>query len=153
MPTLLMLGFWDTLWGINMMSLCNGWGWQPPQIASCIHIRHIQSVWAQWIAIHGHTAVASNSYSQLLGSDFGGLCKMGFQHAVIMSCLRLTPPQTASHILIRHKEGVWAHWYALHMRIGRQPQTVKPAWLGSDVGVLGHFWGVNMMSLCNGWGW
>ncbi len=38
-----MLGFWVTC-GVKMMWLYHGWGWQPPQTASHIHIRHMQSV-------------------------------------------------------------------------------------------------------------
>ncbi len=45
------LGFWVT-WGVKMMWLCHGWGWQPPQTASHIHIGHIQSIWAHWYAVH-----------------------------------------------------------------------------------------------------
>jgi hypothetical protein len=37
----------------------------------------------------------------LLGSDFGVLGHLWSKNDVIMSWLRLTPPQTASHILIR----------------------------------------------------
>ncbi len=42
----------------QMMWLCHGWGWQPPQTASHIHIRHIKSVWAHWYAVHWHTVVS-----------------------------------------------------------------------------------------------
>ncbi len=45
------------------MSLRHGWGWQPLWTASHIHLRHKQSVWAHWYAVHGHVAVASNSYT------------------------------------------------------------------------------------------
>jgi len=51
-------GLWVTC-EVKMMSLCHGWGWQPPQSASCIHIRHIHRVWAHWYAVHWHTAGAS----------------------------------------------------------------------------------------------
>ena len=34
------LGFWVTC-GVKMMWFCHVWGWQPPQTASHIHIRHI----------------------------------------------------------------------------------------------------------------
>ncbi len=68
------LGFWVTC-GVKMMWLCHGWGWQPPQTAYHIHIRHVQSVWAHWYAVHIHTISALHSYihptSSLLGSDFG----------------------------------------------------------------------------------
>ena len=38
------LGFWVTC-GVKMMSLRQGWGWQPPQIAFHIHMSHKQSIW------------------------------------------------------------------------------------------------------------
>ena len=64
------MGFWVTF-GVNMMSLRHGWGLQPTQTASRIHISHIQSVWAHWHAIHRHTVAALNSNTHiLLGSDF-----------------------------------------------------------------------------------
>jgi hypothetical protein len=50
--------------GIMMMPLCNGWGWQPTQTASRIHLRHKQSVWAHWYAVLGHIAAALHSYTQ-----------------------------------------------------------------------------------------
>ena len=56
------LGLWVTC-GVKMMSLCHGWSWPPPQIASHIHIRYIHSVWAHWYAVHGHMVVDSNSYT------------------------------------------------------------------------------------------
>ena len=58
------------LWGsvvtcaVKMMSLCHGWGWQPPQTASPIHIRHIKIVWAHWYAVHCRYMVAAlHSYA------------------------------------------------------------------------------------------
>ncbi len=56
------LGFWVTC-GVKMMWLCYSWGWQSPQTASHIHIRHIQSVWAHWYAVHRHMIVALHSYT------------------------------------------------------------------------------------------
>jgi hypothetical protein len=56
------LGFLVT-WEVKMMSLCHGWDWQPPQTASCIHIRQIQSVWAICYAVHWHAEAALNSFT------------------------------------------------------------------------------------------
>jgi hypothetical protein len=64
------LGLWVTC-GVIIMSLCHGWGWQPPQTVSHIHIRHLKSVWARWYAIHRHMVAALHIYPTLLGSDFG----------------------------------------------------------------------------------
>ncbi len=65
------LWFWVTC-GIKMMSLHHGWGWQPPQTASHIHLRHLQSVWAYWYAILGHMIAAINSYTHTTLLIFGG---------------------------------------------------------------------------------
>ncbi len=37
------VGVLGHLCGVKMLQLCHGWGWQQPQTASHIHIRHIQS--------------------------------------------------------------------------------------------------------------
>jgi hypothetical protein len=55
-------GFWVTC-GVKMISLHHGWGWPPPQTASLIHIRHVQSVWAHWYAVHEHTVAALHSHT------------------------------------------------------------------------------------------
>ncbi len=44
------------------------------------------------------------------------------------------PPQTASHIHIRHIKSDWAHWYAIHGRTASALHSyTHPAWL--------RFWG------------
>jgi hypothetical protein len=42
----------------------------------------------------------------LLGSDFGALGQLWSQNDEIMSWFRLTSPQTASHIHIRHAQSI-----------------------------------------------
>jgi hypothetical protein len=68
------LEFW-VICGVEMMWLCHGWDWQPPQTASHIHIRHIQSDWAHWYTVH--TCTWLQPYTVIstlhLGSDFGVL--------------------------------------------------------------------------------
>jgi hypothetical protein len=104
------LGFWVTC-GVKVMWLCHGWGWQPPQTASHIHIRHVQSVWAHWYAVHVHTISALHSYTHptswlrfwgsgsLVESKMMSLCHgWGWQ-----------PPQTTSHLHIGHIQSVWAY--------------------------------------------
>ncbi len=62
--------------GVKMIWLCLGWGWQPPQTASHIHIRHIKSNWSHWYTIHGHTVSALHSYTHptwFIFWDFGSL--------------------------------------------------------------------------------
>ncbi len=65
------LEFWVTC-GVKMMSLCYGWGWQPPQTASRIHNKHIQSVWAHWYAVHRHAVAALHSFTHPTWLRFWG---------------------------------------------------------------------------------
>ncbi len=145
------LGFWVTC-GVKMMSLCHGWSWQPPQTASHIHIRHIQSVWAHWYAVHGHTVSALQSYTHLLGSDFGVLGNLWSQNYVIMSWLKLTatsnwfpnPYKTFTKCLGMLICCPWAYGISL--------TQLYPPYLAQILG-LWVTCGVKMMSLCHGWGW
>ncbi len=144
------LGFWVTC-GVKMMSLHHGWGWQPPQTASHIHIRSIQSVWAHWCAVHGHRTLASISYTHLTWVIFwgtGSLVESRWGHNVIVegeSHLRLLPAST----LDLYK--VFELIDMLSLGIKQQPFTFIPTLLGSDFGVLGHLclWSQNdgIMSL------
>ncbi len=72
-PTLLGsdFGFLCHLW-VKMMSLCHGWGWQPPQTASHIHINYIQSVWAYLYAVQWYTVSALHSYTHPTWLRFWG---------------------------------------------------------------------------------
>jgi hypothetical protein len=101
--------------GVKMMWLCQGLGWQPPWTASHIHIGHIQSDWAHWYAIHGHTVYQPYTViPTLLGSDFGVLGHLWSQNEVIMSWLMLTATSNCFPHHIRHIQSDWAHWYAVH---------------------------------------
>ena len=102
------------LWS-QMMWLCQGWGWQPPQTASHIHIGHIQSDWAHWYAIHGHTVSALHSYTHPSWVRFWGSGSL-VESKMMWLChgWGWQPSQTASHIHIRHIQSIWAHWYAVH---------------------------------------
>ena len=82
--------FWATQACTSIpLSLCLGWGWQPPQTASRIHIRHIKSIWLHWCAVHRHT-VLTQVYRPLLGSDLTVLGHFYSQNDVITSWSRLT---------------------------------------------------------------
>ncbi len=83
------LGFWVT-YGVKMMSLRHGWGWQPPQTASHIHIRHIHSVWARWYAVYRHMIAALHSYTQPTWLRIWGSGSLVESNDVIMSWLMLT---------------------------------------------------------------
>jgi hypothetical protein len=107
-----MLWTWVTC-GVKMMWLCHGWGWQKPQTASQIHMRHIHSVWAHRYAVNMHMVAALHSFNhmvQILGVRVTcGVKMMWLCHGWVWH-----PPQTASHIYIGHIYSVWAHWYAVH---------------------------------------
>ncbi len=75
------VGFWVTC-GVKMMWLCHGWGWQPPQTASHIHIRHVQSVWVHWYTVHWHTVAALHSFTHPTWRRF-----VGFWVTVIGHCI------------------------------------------------------------------
>ncbi len=144
------LGLWVTC-GVKMMSLHQGWGWQPPQTTSHIHIRHIQSVWAHWYAVHGHMTVASISYTHTTWVRFwdsGSLVESKWCHYVIVeadSQLKLLPAST----LDIHT--VFEHIYMLCMGIWQQPLTFIPTILGSDFGILGHLWSQNQNDVITSW--
>ncbi len=136
-----------------MMSLHHGWGWQSPQTASHIHLRHIESVWAHSYAVYGHMAVASNSYTHttwfiLWGS--GSLVESKWYHYVMVDAdSHLTqcfphPHQTYTKTLSTLMCCPWAY--------GSSLKQLYPHYLAHILG----FWvtcGVKMMSLCHGWGW
>ncbi len=94
------------------MSLHHGWGWQPPQTASHIHLRHIQSVWALWYTVHGHVTVASNSYTHLTWIRFWGSGSLveskwcGYVMVEANSHLKLLPAS-----ILDICKSFLAHWY------------------------------------------
>jgi hypothetical protein len=144
-------GFWVTC-KVKIMWLCHVWGWQPPHTASHIHIRHVQSDWAHWYAVHMHTISALHSYthpiSWLRFWGSGSLVESKWCDYVIFeanSHLKLLPTS------ILDVQSDWAHWYAI---LGH---TVSPLHRYSPyLGQILGFWvtcGVKMMWLCHGWGW
>ena len=86
------VGFWVSC-GVKRMSSHHGWGWQPPQTAPYIHIRHIQSVWPHLNTVQDrHTISALYIYTQptwLRLRFWGSIGNLG-GNGVIMSWLRLT---------------------------------------------------------------
>ncbi len=84
---------WE-LWvsyGLVMMPLCHGWGWHPPQIASHIHIRYIQSVLAIVMLSQGHIGLPSlYHFTAQVGPRFGNSRSLEEWNDSIASCLRLT---------------------------------------------------------------
>ncbi len=137
--------------GVNMMWLCHGWGWQPPQTDSHIHITHIQSVWAHWYMLSiGIQQQPNTVLRTLIGSDFGVRVYLWSQHDVITSWLMLRftlncfPHQyyTYTKCLSTLICCPWAYSSSL--------KQLYPSYLAQISG----FWvtyGVEMMWLCHGW--
>ncbi len=125
------LGLWVTC-GVKMMSLCQGWDWQPPQTASHIHIGHVASAWANWYAVHMHIVAALHIYTHPTWLRFG--CSGSFVQSkwgdyVLVeadSHLKLLP----TSILDIWKVSVWGHWYAVHRHmVAALHSYTHPSWL------------------------
>ncbi len=129
--------------GVEMMWLCRGWGLQPPQTASHIHIGHIRSDWAYWYAVHLHTVAALHSFTHPTRLRFWGTWSLLESKWCILvmvdaeSHLKLLPTSMLdTYKMIEHID-------MLSMGIQYQPYTGIPTLLGSDFGILGHLWSQN----------
>jgi hypothetical protein len=93
---------------VKMMPSCHGWGCRPLQIASCICIGNILSVWAPFNDVHSHITSPLHCYTNKVWSDFGNSGSLSSENdAIIMSWLGLYGTgqlQIASHIHIGHKK-------------------------------------------------
>ncbi len=105
--------FWDLDFGsivewkwCHWMPLHHGWGWYPPQM-SHIHIRHIQCAWAIGMLSQGHMGAPSSLYQQSWPMIFGIWVTCGLKMMPLCHGWGWHPPQTASHIHIRHIQSVW----------------------------------------------
>jgi hypothetical protein len=140
------LGFGVTC-GVKMMWLCHGWRCQPPQTASHIHVRHTQSVWAHWCAVHWYTVAALHSFTHPTWLRFWGTWSLVESKWCIFvkvdadSHLKLLLTST----LDIYK--VFEHNDMLSMGIQYQPYTVIPTLLGADFGALGHSWSQNDVTM------
>ncbi len=82
-----------------------------PQTASRIHIKHIQSVWEHWCAVHWHTVAPSHSFTHPTLLRFwgsGSLVESKWCHYVMVeadSHLKLIPAS-----ILNIYPSVWAHW-------------------------------------------
>ncbi len=93
---------------VEIMPLRHGWGWYPPQIASHIHSRHIQCVWGIVLLSQEHMDVPLYLYTSkgvLRFWNLGVTC--GVKMMPLLDGWGWYPPQTASHIHIRHVKCVW----------------------------------------------
>ncbi len=123
---------WVT-YGVEMMSLHHSWGSYRPQIASCIHIRYIQSVWANWYAVHRHKVAALHSYPPYLAQIWGLWVTCGVKTMRLCHCWGWQPPQTASRSILDIYK-VFEHIDMLSIGIRWQHYTgIHPTWL--------RFWG------------
>jgi hypothetical protein len=125
-----------------LVSLSIGNGPLCPKDKSTQH-RHVQSVWAIGMLSQGHMRAPLYRYTGQVGPDLGIL---GHLRTVKMVPLRhgwgWYPPQTASHILIRQIQRVWA------ISMLSQGHMVAPLYrytgqVGPDLGSQGHLWSGN----------
>jgi len=107
------VGVLGHLWSWNDVITSCGWGWQPPQTASRIYIRHIQNVWAHWYAVNRHKVAALHSYPPYLAQILGFWVNFGVEMMSLRHSWDWQLPQTASRIYIWHIQSV-ADWYAVH---------------------------------------
>ncbi len=137
------LGFWVTC-VVKIMSLHQCWGWQPPQTFSCIHNRHMQSVWAHWYAVHGYGSSLKQLEPYYLAHMMGFWVTCGVEMMSLHHDWGWQSPQTASCIHIRHIHSFWEHWYAVHGHKVVASNSYIPTLLGSDFGfLLGPLWSKN----------
>ncbi len=126
------LGLWVTC-GVKMMWLCHGWGWQSPQTASHIHIRHAQSIWAHLYTVHWHMVAALHRFTHPTRSQFLGSGTLAESKSIL------------------DMYNVFEHIDMLSMGIQYHPYSFIPTLLlGLDFGVLGLMWCQHDV---NGWGW
>ncbi len=116
---------------VKTMSLCHGWGCKQSQTAPPIHLRHFQSVWVHWYAVHWHTVVVLNSY---LIRVLGFWVTYGVKMMSLCHGWGWQTPQNDSYIHMRHIHSVWAHQYAVHWHmVAALHSYTHPNWL--------RFWG------------
>jgi hypothetical protein len=144
-------GFWVTC-GVIIMWFCHSWGWQPPQTAYHIHIRHVESVWAQWYAVHMHTVSVSHSYthptSWLRFWGSGSLVESKWCDCVVVeadSHLKLLPTSVLD--IYKRLSTLTCYLQAYSISLTQ----IYPHYLGRILG-FGFTCLVKMMWLCHGWG-
>jgi hypothetical protein len=136
------LGFWVTCW-VKMTWLCHGWGWQPSQTASHIHIRHIQSDWAHLYAVHRHAVAALHSYTHPTWLRFWGTWSLVESKWIILVMVDADSELKLPPTSILDMFNVFEHIDMLSMGIQYRPYTVIFTLLGSDFGALRHLWSQN----------
>ena len=84
------------LWTVKKVPLRHGWGWYPPQTASHILIRHIQSVWAIDMLSQGHMLHPYTVTPAKLAPDLGKQGHLWSENDAIMSWLWLMSTSACS---------------------------------------------------------
>ncbi len=121
--------------GVNMMWLCHGWGWQPPQTAFRIHITlsTLQCSPFAYTYRKSLTPLIFRGSVSLVESKWSTRHGWGWQ-----------PPQTSSPMNIRHIQSVWVHWYAvLRHTVTALNSYTHPTWLiiwGCSVSLVESKW-------------
>ena len=130
----------------------HSWGWYSPQIASYIHIRHIQRVWAIGMLSQGHMRAPLYCYTSQVASRFGkpgspdewkwyhnimveADIHLRLRHTSILDIYKVFEP------LVCCLKGIWLHVFLYTL-----------AKLPPDLGIQ-VTWGVKMMPQHHGWGW
>jgi hypothetical protein len=134
------------------MLLCHSWGWQPPQTASHIHLRHIQCLSTLICCPLAYSCSLTQLYPLYLAQILGFWVTCGVKMMLSCHSWCWQQSQNASHIHIRHIHSVWAHWYAVHWHMVAALHRYTPPYLAQNLG----FWvtcGAKMMLLCHSWGW
>ncbi len=75
---------------VEMMPLCHGWGWYPPQTSSQNHIRHIKCAWGIVLLFQGHVDAPLYHFTSKGGLKVWNLGHLWIENDAITSWLRLT---------------------------------------------------------------
>ncbi len=131
------------LWTVKKVPLRHGWGWYPPQTASHILIKHLQSVWAIGMLSQRHIVAPLYRYTGKVGPRFGksgSLVEWKWCHNVMVEA---DVHRTLFHTSILNIYEVFKPLVCCLKGVWVQPYTVTPAKLPPDLGSQGHLWSEN----------
>ncbi len=111
------LNLWVTC-GVEMMPLSDGWGWYPPQTASQIWARYIQSVWAIDILTQGHIGAPLYQYTGQVGPNVWNLGHFLGGNDVITSWLRLISTSDCFPHPYKTYKMCLSYWYSVSRAYG-----------------------------------
>ena len=75
--------------GVDMMSIYHVWCWYPPKTTPCIHIRHLQCVWACGMLSQGHLGQVGPRFG-----ISGSLVEWTWWHYIMFADIHLRPLYT-----------------------------------------------------------